>query len=195
MTPTTFGRPCAASVISTSRPIARIASAARAATADSPAPPGTSDGLTESMAIRSRNKVIVESGTRYFSFESLSRHESRAAWERSPLRGIFIVSGRRRFYPWLSSMMTSETPQSLKGVRRASEVKFIKIKIIVGLVYLQPRDPALSVQSERHESLWKGIGQLLAPLEQEGIVVPVLQVSGKIRARDELEHQLSILNR
>ena len=54
-TPTTLGRPGAASCNSTSIPIRRIASETAAATAASPAAPGTSNGLTESIATRSRS--------------------------------------------------------------------------------------------------------------------------------------------
>ena len=61
MTPTTFGRPGPASVNSTSTPPARRAAAIRSATAASPAPPETSEGLTESMATRSRSRVMTES--------------------------------------------------------------------------------------------------------------------------------------
>ena len=59
-TPTTFGRPGATSVTSTSMPAAVSADAIRSATPASPAPPGTSEGLTESIATRSRsNRTAV----------------------------------------------------------------------------------------------------------------------------------------
>src|SRR5688572_11413405 len=61
-TPTTLGRPGAASVTCTSRPIDRISSVNRRAMASSPAAPGTSDGFTESMATRSHSRRRSASG-------------------------------------------------------------------------------------------------------------------------------------
>ena len=49
-TPTTLGRPGAASSISTSSPASRIHAATYDATSPSPAPPGTRSGFTESIA-------------------------------------------------------------------------------------------------------------------------------------------------
>ena len=60
--PTTFGRPGAASETRTSMPDARRSAAMRSAIAPSPAPPGTRDGFTESMATRSWRSAIVGSG-------------------------------------------------------------------------------------------------------------------------------------
>src|SRR5688572_12330220 len=60
---TTLGRPGAASAISTVRPAARHSSAIRRAISSSPRAPGTSDGLTESMATRSASRAIVVSFT------------------------------------------------------------------------------------------------------------------------------------
>src|SRR5262249_10527537 len=52
-TPTTFGRPGAASSTTTSSPARAIAARATSAAAASPAAPGTSDGFTESAATSS----------------------------------------------------------------------------------------------------------------------------------------------
>src|ERR1051326_580769 len=57
-TPTTFGRPGATSSIETSRPIRRRCAAMAAAICCSPAAPGTSVGLTESIATRSRSSAM-----------------------------------------------------------------------------------------------------------------------------------------
>ena len=61
MTPKTFGRPGAAGATRTSSAEARISAAIRSAIAPSPAPPGTSEGFTESIATRSRSSSIVGS--------------------------------------------------------------------------------------------------------------------------------------
>jgi hypothetical protein len=61
--PTTFGRPGATSVTSTESPMDINSAAMRRAMSASPRAPGTSDGLTESIATRSRSSVNVGSST------------------------------------------------------------------------------------------------------------------------------------
>ncbi len=57
-TPITFGRPGAASCISTPSPSPRMCTAMASAICASPAAPGTSDGLTESIETSSRSKAM-----------------------------------------------------------------------------------------------------------------------------------------
>src|SRR5579872_104784 len=60
MRPRAFGRPTAASSVQASIPVLRSHSATKVEIASSPAPPGTSDGLTDSMATKLVSRSTTE---------------------------------------------------------------------------------------------------------------------------------------
>src|SRR5215203_7235707 len=93
-TPTTLGRPGSISCSSTSSPQLRIDAATAAATWPSPAPPGTSEGLTESIETSSRRSAMHGSTTMAGLYYALVDPKGKAAAITGASSGIGLAIAR-----------------------------------------------------------------------------------------------------